>query len=74
MSDQMNWNARALARLGGNAAAFSRSYVALKDALLREGVPLIEAREEARSAATTAAMWADEGEGECPLCGGSGEL
>lgn len=75
MSDRMNWNAEALARLAQNAAAFGHTYVALKESLLREGVPVAEARDEARSAATTAASWHDGAEsGDCPVCGGSGEL
>lgn len=69
----MNWNADALAKLGQNAHAFGKAYVALKEALVMEGVPEKEAREEARGAATIAAVFdqAQEGE-ECPLCGRGG--
>jgi siroheme synthase len=60
-----------LTALGRNALAWARAYVALKDALVRQGVLEEEAREEARSAANMAAMYDGEPiEGEpCPLCG-----
>lgn len=71
----MTWNAEALAKLGRNAKAFGEAYVAIKESLIRHGVPLEEAREEARSAAAMAAIFdqMEEG-GDCPLCGGTGEL
>lgn len=65
----MNVSAEALALLAQNAQAFGRTYAALKEALIREGVPPDEARQEARNAATIAAVsHPDDGE-TCPLCG-----
>lgn len=52
-----------------NAAAFSAAYVAIKGALVKEGVAEDEAREQARSAAFIATMADSAMEGECPLCG-----
>lgn len=64
-------NTEQLAALGKNALAWARAYVALKEALVKQGVLEEEARDEARAAANMAAFY-DEAyeEGElCPLCG-----
>jgi hypothetical protein len=58
-----------LAALGKNALAWSKAYVSLKSALLKEGVSEAEAREEARSAATIVAMAREDDAAACPLCG-----
>jgi hypothetical protein len=57
-----------LRALGQNAHAWAKTYVTLKECLLREGVQEDEAREEARHAATMAALMVEDGEA-CPLCG-----
>ncbi|GEM_PF-4181230 len=43
-----------LSKLGKNAQEFARSYVQLKEELLRQGVDLEEAKETARAAALMA--------------------
>jgi hypothetical protein len=56
-----------------DAVAFARRYVALVDALLKEGVAEPVARQEARLAAVDLLIEgrADEGE-HCPYCGRGG--
>lgn len=58
------------------ARAFAKAYVELVEALQREGVPLENAREEARMAALVWLQDADEAvavydpaRGPCPTCG-----
>lgn len=65
----MTVSAEALARLTQNAAAFGKTYARLKEALVKEGVPLDEAKNEARNAATIAAISESGDEEICPLCG-----
>lgn len=63
-------NAEELAALGRNALAWAKTYTALKEALLREGVVEEEAKSEARNAANFAALYSfDEHADTCPLCG-----
>ena len=59
----------ALALLGQQAHAFASAYTALVEALMHEGVPQQQAREDARWSATVVALSVREGD-ECPLCGG----
>lgn len=54
--------------LAVNAQAFAKQYVALVEALQREGVPELIAREEARCTALLILFEPQEG-GACPLCG-----
>lgn len=61
--------AKDLAALGRHAHAWARTYTAIKDALLKEGVTEKEAREEAHNAANMAAMWEPDSGEACPLCG-----
>jgi len=58
------------AELGVRAQEFAKHYVALVDALRREGVPEMVAREEARMSALYLLFDPTEDEGDvCPLCG-----
>jgi len=61
-------NREALIALGREAAAWAKAFVELKEALLREGVPDQEAREEARAAAVMTAFAPVSEEEPCPLC------
>jgi len=58
-------------QLGVSARAFARQYVALVDALVKEGVSEATAREEARMSALILTFEGVEGEA-CPLCGRGG--
>jgi pseudouridine-5'-phosphate glycosidase len=62
-------NEAQLAALGQNALAWSRCYVALKNALVKEGVPLDEAVEVARDVTNLAGLFERESGDPCPLCG-----
>lgn len=62
-------NAQALAKLGQNAAAWSKCFVALKEALVREGVEPEEASQVARDATNLAALYHEGSDEACPLCG-----
>jgi hypothetical protein len=66
-------NAAQLAALGQGALAWARAYTALKDALVKEGVPPEEAVRVARDTANLAGMWQQESGEPCPLCGRRGE-
>lgn len=73
MTDR-TWNAEALTSLGQNAILFARTLTSLTEALMREGCPERQARQEARSAAMMAACFnpdllSDETDDKCPLCG-----
>lgn len=64
-------NTELLIALGKNALTWAKTYVALKESLVRAGVHEAEAREEARNAANFAAIYdpVEDGETRCPLCG-----
>lgn len=67
-------NTEALLRLAECSEAWAEAYVRLTEALLKQGVPEDLARDEARNAATFAALYREnEEEGDvgevCPLCG-----
>jgi hypothetical protein len=62
-------NAKQLAALGQAALAWAKAYVALKDALVKQGVQEDEAILVARDAANLAGMWQQESGEACPLCG-----
>lgn len=57
--------------LAERAVAFAKTYTALVDALLAEGLPEEQSRIEARAAATTVLIVGTEEarESSCPLCG-----
>lgn len=65
----MELNAGQLAALGQSALAWARAYVALKTALMQQGVNQAEAERVAQNAANLAGMWTDESGEPCPLCG-----
>lgn len=59
----------AMAELGRRVHEFAKCYVALTEALQREGVPEETARSEARTAALMAMTVSGSEEGEsCPFC------
>jgi hypothetical protein len=62
-------NARQLAALGQNALAWSKAYVALKEALVKEGVTPDEAERVARDSVNIAGLWREDSGEPCPLCG-----
>lgn len=62
-------NTEALAALGKHAKVWAQTYVALKGALLKEGVPADEAIETARDVTNLAALYDVESGERCPLCG-----
>jgi len=62
-------NEAQLAALGQNALAWAKTYVAVKDALLKEGVQLDEAVEVARDVTNLAGLFERESGEPCPLCG-----
>jgi hypothetical protein len=55
--------------LGAQALAFAKHYVALVDALMKEGVPEPVARDEARMTALMMLFGPEEESERCPLCG-----
>lgn len=66
----MTSKADALTVLATQAMSFARCYVALAEALMREGVPETTARQEARAAAATAVLFdSTQAAGSCPVCG-----
>ena len=58
--------------LGAHALEFAQQYVALVDALMKQGVTEEVAREEARMAALLLIFQKDP-TGTCPLCSGKGD-
>ena len=69
-------NSQALSDLAANAKLWARTFVALTDALLKEGMPEERARDEARGAANFATCISYEesleGVEPCLLCGRGG--
>lgn len=62
-------NADQLAALGQNALAWSRCYVELKAALVKQGITADEAERVARDTTNLAGIYRVGGEDPCPLCG-----
>jgi hypothetical protein len=62
-------NTAALAALGRNALTWAKAYVALKEALIKEGVPPEEAAETAKDVTNLASLYERESGEPCPLCG-----
>lgn len=69
MNDPTQYNANALIRLAANAREFGKAFAELREALMREGVRDDIATQEARNAATQAALYDAESGEPCPLCG-----